>query len=139
MRYIIVILLSALLLTTSCGLKRSNPLDPTGNPDVTVPETVSNVIGSPSPAGASTKFVTVTWNPNNPLNTDGYYVYRGLAYNSSYSVVDTVFTNSCTHGSKPWHSVSPGDYYYKVSAFKAYPAGRLEGRVSLPTFVRVPA
>jgi hypothetical protein len=133
-----MILCSLCLVLASCGLKRSNPLDPTGNIGIVVPETVSNVACSPSPAGAANKYVNVSWNPNSLYSTDGYYVYRGLAYNSAYSVVDTVFTNSCSHGSKPWHMVTPGDYYYKVSAFKVYSAGRLEGRLSQPAFVRVP-
>ncbi|MDP3114131.1 MAG: hypothetical protein Q8M98_05060 [Candidatus Cloacimonadaceae bacterium] len=138
MRYIAVILILGLLLTMSCGLKRSNPLDPIGNPDIKVPQTVSNVVCTPSPVGASSKFVNITWDLNSPQNTEGYYIYRGLAFYSAYAVVDTVFTNTCTHGSKPWHSVSPGDYYYKVSAFKTYSGDRLEGRSGHPTFVRVP-
>lgn len=137
-KFAATLLVAICLLLAACGLKRSNPLDPNGNPSVFVPETVSNVVCSPSPAGAANKFVIVTWDPNSPIFTTGYYVYRGLAYNSAYAVVDTVFTNSCSHGSKPWHLVAPGDYYYKVSAFKIYPEGRLEGRLSQPAFVRVP-
>ncbi len=137
-RILTLLLILSLLFTVSCGLKRSNPLDPNGNPQIVIPETVSNVVCSPSPAGAVNKFVSITWSANSIYSTDGYYVYRGLAYNSTYAIVDTVFTNSCSHGSKPWHYITPGDYYYKISAFKIYPEGRLEGRLSLPTFVRVP-
>lgn len=137
MRYFQVILFLILLVASGCGLKRDNPLDPV-HPGIVVPEIVSNVTASPSPAGASNKYVNLAWTANSSLYTDGYYVYRGLGFYSTFTIVDTVMTNSCTHGSKPWHSVSPGEYYYKVSAYKTYGGRRLEGRQSLPAFVRVP-
>ncbi len=134
-----------LLLIAACTLKRDNPLDPIGHPEIIVPAPVSGVQCFASPVGAANKFVEVRWVANPPLNTDGYYVYRGLAYNSEYAVVDTVATNICNHGSKPWHSVLPGDYWYKVSAFRNINdnsgtfLGKLEGRRSEPRFIRVPA
>lgn len=137
MRYYRTLLILTLLVAFGCGLKRSNPLDPV-HPNIYVPEVVSNVTALPSPAGASNKYVNVAWSPNSSLYTDGYYVYRGLGFYSTFTVVDTVMTNSCTHGSKPWHSVAPGEYYYKVSAYKTYDGRRLEGRLSMPAFVRVP-
>ncbi len=135
----ILFLLLLLILVFSCSVKRNNPLDPLGNSDISVPQTVAGVICTPSPTGAANKYVEVRWDANSPLNTDGYYVYRGLAYGSGYSVVDTVFTNVCNHGAKPWHLVLPGVYWYKVSAFKNYDAGRLEGRLSEARHVTVPS
>ncbi len=145
MKHFIWLSLLGALLLSACGLRRSNPLDPIGNPNLDVPEVVSNVQCSPSPPGAANKYVTVTWEPNSNRTTDGYYVYRGLAYNSAYAVVDTVETNigTCTHGSDPWHNVYPGQYWSKVSAFKdCYRStgeflGRLEGRLSQPRWVEV--
>ncbi|MCB5246694.1 MAG: hypothetical protein LHW57_01535 [Candidatus Cloacimonetes bacterium] len=134
-----------LLLIAACSLKRENPLDPIGNPAIIVPDQVSGVQCFASGAGVINKFVEVRWNANPPLNTDGYFVYRGLAYNSEYAVVDTVATNICNHGSEPWHLVLPGDYWYKVSAYRDVEdgdgnyLGRLEGRRSEPRFIRVPA
>ncbi len=146
MRYILIPILALAVLTASCGLKRKNPLDPVANPEIVIPEMVSDVVTASSPAGASNKYVIISWRSNSPLTTTGYYVYRGLGYFSTYTVVDTVMvpvnpsnTTTCTHGAKPWHLVFPGDYYYKVSAFKQYPEGRLEGRQSQPAWVRVPA
>lgn len=141
----LLVILAALLLVASCSLKHDNPLDPIGNQDIIVPDKVSNVQCFASPPGAAQKFVEVRWSANPALNTDGYFVYRGLAYGSEYAVVDTVATNICNHGSKPWHSVFPGDYWYKVSAFRnVYDSagnflGKLEGRFSEPRFIRVPA
>ena len=56
----------------------------------------------------------------------------------TFTIVDTVFTNNASHGSKPWHRVVAGEYYYKISAFKEYPDGRLEGRACQPVWVKVP-
>ncbi|HNT52673.1 MAG TPA: hypothetical protein PKH19_04665 [Candidatus Syntrophosphaera sp.] len=144
-------LILIILALVSCQFRRSNPLDPIGNPDVSTPQTISNLIvyGVSGP-GADNKYVELRWDANNPLTTDGYFVYRGLAYNSSYAPVDTVGTNSCYHGSKPWHLVLSGIYWYKVSAYKdiykdpsnptpANYLGRLEGRLSEARPVVVPA
>ncbi|HNX37072.1 MAG TPA: hypothetical protein PKI15_01825 [Candidatus Cloacimonadota bacterium] len=139
-----------LLLSSACGIRRSNPLDPFANhsDDFYVPDQVTNVTVTTTGAGAQYKTVTFKWTPNSNTTTDGYYLYRGLAYNSIFAIVDTVMTNvpapedgkiTCIHGAKPWHVVLPGDYYYKVSAWKQYGDRRLEGRfTSQNIFVRVP-
>ena len=140
-----LILAALVLLLTAACLKHSNPLDPYDNPDIIVPDQVSGVQCFASQAGSANKYVEVRWIANPALNTDGYYVFRGLAYDSDYAVVDTVATNFCNHGSEAWHSVLPGDYWYKVSAFRdVYDGngnflGKLEGRRSEPRFIRVPA
>jgi len=107
----IIILILITLLLGSC-LQRNNPLDPVGNPDVIVPDEVRDVSCTPSPAGVINKYVIIQWTANNPDNTDGYKVYRALAYSANYACVDTVFTNVCNHGSEAWHNVLPGDYWY---------------------------
>ena len=134
----IAILILIITAISGCGLKRNNPLDPNANPTIIVPEIISNLQVFPSAPGAASKFVDLTWQANPSYSTDGYYVYRGLGFYSAFAVVDTVFTNRASHGSKPWHTVVPGEYYYKISAFKQYPSGRLEGRPCLPVWVRVP-
>lgn len=124
----------SLLLLVSCGLKRSNPLDPEANEDILVPEQVSELLTFPSPPGVANKYVRLSWRPNSTSTTDGYYIYRGLSYYSAYARVDTVFVVSEYNHTE----ILPGDYYYKVSGFKTYGNQRLEGRQSAPTFVRVP-
>ena len=42
------------------------------------------------------------------------------------------------HSSADDPTVRPGDYYYRVSAYKTYPEGKLEGRRSEPYWVRIP-
>jgi hypothetical protein len=79
---------------------------------------VRDVSCTASPPGATHKYVIIRWTANNPENTDGYKVYRGLAYSANYTCVDTVYTNECNHGSKAWHTVLPGDYWYRVSGYK---------------------
>ena len=115
-------------------MKRSNPLDPNANSDIVVPEQVSDLEALPSPANVANKYVRLTWRANSTATTDGYYVYRGLSYFSEFARVDTVLTVS----QYDHINILPGDYYYRVSAFKTYGAGRLEGRLSAPVFVRVP-
>jgi len=128
----------AILALSGCGLRRKNPLDPNADPTIIVPEIISNLQVFPSAPGAASKYVDLTWQANPEYSTDGYYVYRGLGFYSAFAVVDTVYVNRASHGSKPWHSVVPGEYYYKISAFKQYSGGRLEGRPCLPVWVRIP-
>ncbi|HPI26480.1 MAG TPA: hypothetical protein PLO57_08465 [Candidatus Cloacimonadota bacterium] len=141
MKYLAAILI--LLSLFACSLKRNNPLDPNANPDIIIPGEVSGIIASAFGSGYDTRYVRLEWVSNNPYNTDGYYVYRSLGYYSSYAVVDTVMhavgspTQSYVHSSASDPSVSPGDYWYRVSAFKSYPSGNLEGRNSVPVFVRI--
>ena len=141
MRYLAAILI--LFSLFACSLKRNNPLDPNGNPDIIVPGEVSGITANAFGTGSDTRYVRLEWVSNNPYNTDGYYVYRSLGYYSAYAVVDTVMhavgspTQSYVHSSASDPSVSPGDYWYRVSAFKSYPSGDLEGRNSEPAFVRI--
>ncbi len=132
MKKIVYILL--LLSLMGCGLKRSNPLDPIANDDILVPEQVSEVTASPSPAGVANKYVRLSWRANSTATTDGYFIYRSLSYYSAFARVDTVFSiNQYDH-----IDILPGDYYYRISGFKQYPSAKLEGRLSAPIFVRVP-
>lgn len=138
MRMTFILFVISTLLISACGLKRANPLDPNANPSIIVPETISNLQVFPSPPHSTNKYVELTWQANPNYSTDGYYVYRSLSFYATFALVDTVFTNRVSHGSKPWHHVFPGEYYYKISAFKDYPGGRLEGRPCLPVWVHVP-
>ena len=72
-------------LLSSCGLKRNNPLDPSSDPTIIVPEIISNLEIYPSPPGAANKFVEMCWRANPSYSTDGYYVYRGLGYFSTFT------------------------------------------------------
>lgn len=122
----------------SCGLKRTNPLDPLGNADVVIPEPVVGISVNTSAANQVPRIVTLRWTANSPSNTSGYYVYRALGYFASYALIDSVRVPEFAHSSANDFTVMPGDYYYKVSAYKGYPGGNLEGRKSEPLFVRVP-
>lgn len=150
MRHIYLALILVLILVSACGLRRTNPIDPLAdhNEEFYVPDPVTNIAVTVSGAGLQFKTVEFRWTPNSNTTTDGYYIKRGMAYNALYAVVDTLLTNTpdqtdhlihAIHGSKPWHSVLPGDYYYKISAWKQYGDRRLEGRESSHIFVRVPA
>ncbi|MFB3845006.1 MAG: hypothetical protein ACE14O_04565 [Candidatus Cloacimonadaceae bacterium] len=128
------------LLTLACELKRSNPLDPTSHNDIVVPPKVIIVSATGSGANVVNKFIEITWERNDE-NTDGYYIYLGLAYNSAYAVVDTFIGNpvpeSGTTLSKKIDVSAPGHYYLKMSAYKTYPDGNLEGPLSQWTYAYV--
>ncbi len=131
-----VLYLLCLFLLIGCGLKRNNPLDPQLHTDILVPSQVSGLIATPSPANVPNKYVKLDWTPSPILNTDGYYIYRSLGYSAAFARVDTVY--SAAASTYDHIEVRPGDYYYKVSGFKALSGGRLEGRLSTSVFVRVP-
>jgi hypothetical protein len=141
MKKLFILALPIVFVLTACGIKRDNPLDPNYSSDIVVPVQVTGL--QDQVVLGTTPYVILSWNSNAPFNTDGYFVYRSLGYNSAYAVVDTVWhvdnepRQSFTHSAANDHTVAPGDYYYRVSAFKDFPAGRLEGRQSTPKFVRI--
>jgi hypothetical protein len=141
MKYVILILVALNLV--ACGVKRDNPLDPNSHSEIVVPGDVAGLAGEAFGSGSNPRYVRLEWNSNNLYNTDGYYVYRSLGYNNAYAVIDTVLHATGTtiqtyiHSSENDNSVSPGDFWYKVSAYKSYSGGNLEGRMSMPVFVRV--
>lgn len=132
------LLLLSLMLSMACGLKRSNPLDPRGNSEITEPDPVKNITIMASAAGQLPHTVTINWDDNNPLNTRGYYIYRSLGYFAAYALVDSVRVSEFVHSSANDNSVQPGEYYYRVSAYMGYPGGNLEGRRSEPIWVYIP-
>ncbi len=135
----ITILIMLITLIASCSLKRSNPLDPNGNGDITVPEPVTGISHTTSSQHQNPCWVNIKWVANSASNTDGYFIYRGMGYYSSYALVGDVKTNEFMHSSADDPSVQPKiDFYYRISAYKIYPEGKLEGRRSEPYWVRIP-
>lgn len=139
----ILFLLVVSFLILGCGIKRDNPLDPHAN-NLAIPGDVSGFQYTAFSSGTSTRYVEFYWNGNNPNDTDGYYIYRSLGYYNAYALVGSVShvqgesTQQFTHSSADDNTVVAGLYYYRISAYKEYPAGKLEGRLSTPIPVRVP-
>lgn len=140
-KFIPIILVTLAL--SACGIKRDNPLDPYFNKDIIVPGDVTGLQSTVSGTGTSTPNIQFQWNSNNAYNTDGYYVYRSLGYFSAFAVVDTVMhvpgesLQNFVHSYANDSSVGPGDFWYRISAYKNFSSGRLEGRPSSPHFVRI--
>ncbi len=139
----LLLLLTVVLVSVfsaSCGLKRSNPLDPLGNSNIVVPDPVMNPTATASAAHASVKSVTLRWTANNPDNTDGYYIYRGLNYYSAFTLVGTVSNAENTTFVHTGPTVQAGShfYWYKISAYKTYPSGNLEGSRTDVSPVNIP-
>lgn len=135
-----LLLLLIIMIHTSCDLKHSNPLDPEGNNKIKVPPMVTGLTATGSGPGVQSKYVDLRWTKNT-LNTDGYYIYMGLAYNSQFKRVgEPVFSppDNLTTITKTIQITNPGFYYFKVSAFKNYgESGTLEGPLSEWALARV--
>lgn len=130
--YLSLTMMLLVLLSASCSLKRSNPLEP-----YDAPPRVTGLSAVGSGPGVQSKYVQLTWARNN-IYTDGYYVYMGLAYNSAYkleAIVGNVPTGTTV--TTVITIEAPGFYYFKVSAYKEYPPGRLEGPLSEWALARV--
>ncbi|MCB5263133.1 MAG: hypothetical protein LHW64_05880 [Candidatus Cloacimonetes bacterium] len=136
-------LILILLALGACDIKRDNPLDPYHNHSIVKPGDVTGLHGIVRNAGTLTPYIEFHWNSNDSADTDGYYLYRSLGYYNSFAVVDTILHISGTslqsyeHSAANDPSVAPGDYWYCISAFKDYPQGRLEGRLSSLHLVRI--
>ncbi len=121
-----------------CSLKRTNPLDPNAQ-DITVPNDITNILISHSPAHATNYWVQLKWDKLPIENADGYYVYRGQSYNGTFQRIEDYIntpnsTDSLAALSVIWadNSIVPGYYYYKISAYKKHgnPPKILEGHIS---------
>jgi len=140
-----MLLAFALISQCACNIKRDNPLDPNFDSNITIPVEVSGVQSDVYGVQEATPYVNLSWNSNSHHNTDGYIIYRSLGYYSAYAIIATrphiqgSDRQSYSHSSADDPTVAPGDYYYRISAYKDYEAGRLEGRQSSPHFVRIPS
>ena len=117
-----LLLVFVMLSTLACELKRSNPLDPESNPDVIVPPKVTGLLASGSGPGITSKYVDLTWDKNPIDDTDGYFIYMSLSYNSDYKRVGMTGNVSpdMTIRKTINHNIAAGYYYFKVSAYKVY-------------------
>lgn len=140
----IIILTILFVLMMGCTLKRTNPLDPTTH-NINVPDDISNILITHSPAHASNYWVHLEWDKLATENTSGYYIYRGQSYNGTYQRIQDVVNLPNTIGTPVPMTcddteVVPGDYFYKISAYKIQPGSalRLEGHISPYVYTRVP-
>ena len=122
MKYFMLIVL--ILLTLSCSLKRTNPLDPLVSGEG-YPGDVHNVHVA-IPVNNS---VVITW--SSVTGAEGYYVYRSQSYDGLYELRgDDVPTNGYVDS----FDLNPeGFYWYKVSAYILVDGEKLEGFRSEPT------
>ncbi|OQY40176.1 MAG: hypothetical protein B6226_00435 [Candidatus Cloacimonetes bacterium 4572_65] len=127
---ILVLLILALVLT-SCGLDRSNPLDPENN-GINPPEKVREIEVISSGQGVVNKWIRISWDPLEDSEADGYYVYRSRSYDGTYQRIN-VIESFAVEFYNDRNNISPGAYFYRMSAFKYVIPGsqdeedRLEG------------
>ena len=124
MKNIIIIL--SILLTISCSLDRTNPLDPLVSGE-SYPEEVPNI-----EVYVSGNNIEVTWNGMN--NIDGYYIYRSQGYDGLYElIIDLVDDESEEYYYLDDDVDIPGSFYwYKMSAYILIDGEKLEGYRSEP-------
>ncbi|HNX00648.1 MAG TPA: hypothetical protein PLE74_08590 [Candidatus Cloacimonadota bacterium] len=147
MKKMIILILASLLMLLGCSLKRSNPLDPVAHPGLQIPQDITEIIATPSSTHTTDHWVRLSWKWQNTQVADGYYVYRGQSYNGTYqrlaTVTNTPVPSDTLSSSISWTDspVVPGDYFYKLSAFKRQGSdsgSALEGHISNYKYVRVP-
>lgn len=142
-RYTLLFLV-AILFVFGCQFKRENPLDPWGSGQVVSPGSISGLVVSVKDDLLGTPVVVVSF--NRASNADGYYIYRSLGYYSQYVQVGDLSndpdspTQVFEHSSQDDVTVRPGEYWYRVAAYKRYPAGVLIGKYSKPkrAYIRIP-
>ncbi len=133
-KLLILFLLSILLF--SCGLDRSNPLDPE-NGDIDIPPLVTGINLASSGQGAQEKYVEISWTPLVQGEADGYFIYRSRSYNGTYDLIKII--HGVTQDSySDRFKIVPGAYFYKMSSFcyldptSPNDNERLEGKLSRP-------
>ena len=122
----IFIFLIIFLLTLSCSLDRSNPLDIDNYP--------SKVLGIQVSYPEDDK-VTITWDTPGHANDDGYFIYRSMSYHGFYEFIQEIDDN--TINSYEDEDIIIGEniyYFYKMSAFRIIDSKKLEGYRSDPKF-----
>ncbi|MCB5235132.1 MAG: hypothetical protein LHW60_07835 [Candidatus Cloacimonetes bacterium] len=130
-----------IILLSSCGMRRDNPLDPMGDHGVTIPGDVTGLNASVVTNIYGAYVVRLVW--NSAQHVDGYYIYRSLGYNNQYQKVgEMIHVSGETlqdffHSSQTDETVRPGEYWYRVASYKAYGPNILVGRYSSPVFIRI--
>jgi len=123
--FLIAVLISICL--TSCTLDRKNPLDPKNNPKIKIPNEVVGLSLQSSPRNSPTKWVRISWQEDSSV--DGYYIYRGRSLTSQFVRIQTIDQNYVKEYTDS-DNINTGIYWYRISAYKEYPEGALEGKLS---------
>lgn len=132
----LIMIAIATLFTLSCGLERSNPLDP-GNGNVKVPNLVTNIALSTSGQGATEKYVNISWDALPQSGADGYYIYRSRSHNGTFQLAAEI-PNRLDSFYQDRKDIVAGPFFYKMSAYlyldpaNPRPSDRLEGPLNIP-------
>ena len=114
------------MLTLSCSLKRTNPLDPLVSGEG-YPGDVHNVhVSIPVENSA-----TITW--SSVADADGYYVYRSQSYDGLYERKGIVDDQNINGYVDSFDFNPQVNFWYKVSAYTSVNEEKLEGFRSEPT------
>ncbi len=124
MKNIIIILI--VLLTISCSLDRTNPLDPLISGEG-YPEEVPNI-----DVDTIDNHTIIYW--SEMQNVDGYYIYRSQSYYGLFKLIKDVEDEGATSFEDLEAIVTNNDdeYWYKMSAYIIINGENLEGYRSDP-------
>jgi len=122
MKNIIIILI--VLLTISCSLERTNPLDPLVSGE-NHPEEVPNI-----KVATSGNNIVISWDIM--LNVDGYYIYRSQSYDGLYTLIRDEEAISASSYEDDDVNIPENFYWYKMSAYILIDGEKLEGYRSEP-------
>lgn len=122
--YVLVMILSLSLI--SCSLDRNNPLDPAADSSINAPNRVTGL--SFSRITNPVNSVVLSWNRTSEV--DGYYVYRALSLSSVQERIATIESQDVIEFTDSDNIISGRRYFYWVSSYIQYPAGKLEGMLS---------
>ncbi len=130
----LIMLLIVCTLFIACSLKEDNPLHNKKAPSVIISDNWSVTQRS--------GVLVVSWNPLDMMDCDGYYIYRSLSHSGQYvrlidnptNVNGPGIPNSAVEELEfEDHDVISGIYYYyKISGYRIYSEGVLEGSISEP-------
>ena len=122
MKYIIPTII--ILLTLSCSLDRTNPLDPFVS-DEGYPGKVHNILV----ATTENNTIMIIWEPLSSI--DGYYIYRSQSYDGLYELIEDDINKEASNYED--HDVENIlTVWYKMSAYILVNDKKLEGYRSEP-------
>ncbi|NQV18815.1 MAG: hypothetical protein HQ534_09760 [Armatimonadetes bacterium] len=118
------IFLIIFLLTLSCSLDRSNPLDIDNYPTKVLGITVSP---------PENNIITITWDTDGHANDDGYFIYCSMTYYGYYQLIKDIEDNEENlYLDEIANYSQDDDYWYKISAYRIINSKKLEGYRSDP-------
>jgi len=126
---VFLVIIISILTLQFCSLERNNPLDPSGNSDIIVPNEIINISLEVSPRNISPRWIKISWRKDDLV--DGYYLYRSMSQHSYFMRIAKIENNQINEYVDKDGVLSGREYWYRISAYIDYgEQGILEGKLS---------